>query len=299
MGVSQKAADAYRRFKTVKKAYDYYNLAKGALDEDTRSGSLFKGTIKVSMDVAAKVFGSSIKWHPYFTYHKVHFEALSQALNAMDSKELAVQSFNRAVAAADSTSHVTGALQTFTHRRNALYFAWSFTLAEPINMRARHRTSAGAAAAEMKSAGLTPETLNKYVDDSLYEWRANWSELCSDALELYLMVDAEARVAEAAMARYNDKIKKLTEGTSSFGRIAGFAAERDRQWQIFDRMQQPSSGKSDQAVQDPSRYARQQRDAVDAVASRLARACDIILSDAVSTPDTLLRKLDAALMSSP
>lgn len=52
-----------------------------------------------------------------------------------------------------------------------------------------------------------------------------------DWLELLVMVNAGARVAEAAVARYNEKVKKITEGKSSIGRIAGYATEQDRQWQ--------------------------------------------------------------------
>ena len=297
MGVSTKAADAYQKYKTAKKAYDYYKLARGALDEDTRSGSLFKLGIKVTTDVAKRVLGTSITSHPYFTYHKVHFEALAQALDAVEMKDMATNAFNRAVSAADSTSSVTTVLQTFTHRRNALNVFWAMNLAEPINIRARSRTNPTAAAAEMKDVGFTPQTMDKFIEDNLYSWRASWSELCADGLELLLMVDAEARIAEAAMARYTAKVKKLTEGGSAFGRIAGFAAERDRQWAIYDRMtSRPTPGKPEQAVQDPALYARKQRDSADAMAGRLAQACDIVLSDAVNAPDTLLRKLDAAMM---
>jgi len=300
MGVSSKAEAAYKRYKTAKKAYDYYKLAKGALDEDTRSGSLFKLGIKVTTDVASKVLGASISKHPYFTYHKAHFEALAMALDASAGKELANRAFNRAVEAADATADVTAALNTFTHRRNALSFEWSFTLAEAINIRGRYRKNPTAAAAEVRDMGLTPATLDSYIDKTLYEWRARWAELASDAMELYVMIDAEARIAEEAMTRYNAKVKKLTEGSSAMGRIAGYAAEQDRQWQIYERMTEtPKSNRPEQAVQDPALFARKQRDKVDAVAGRVAQACDIVMSDAVETPDTLLRKLDAALNMPP
>jgi hypothetical protein len=146
--------------------------------------------------------------------------------------------------------------------------------------------------------GFTPATLDKHVEDNLYEWRASWSELCLDSLELLVMVNAEARVAEAAMARYNEKIKKMTEGKSSIGRIAGYAAEQDRQWQIYERMTEPSkAGRPEQAVKDPAAYARRQRDAVDAVASQLSQACDVVLSDAVNTPDSVISKVKNSLVS--
>lgn len=300
MGVTSQAAEAYRRYKTGKKAYDYYKLAKGALDEDSRSGSLFKAGIKVTADVAKRVLGTSISSHPYFTYHKVHFEALAQALNASEMKDMATSAFNRAVGAADSTARVTATLQTFMHRRQALTLAWYLTLAETLNMRARYRANPTAGANEIKVHGMTPAILNTYIEDALYAWRATWSELASDATELYLMVDAETRIAEAAMARYNEKVKKLKEGKSAFGRIAGYAAERDRQFEYLDRATGATPGKLEQVVEDPARYARRQRDAADAMANRLARACDIAMSDAVETPDKMQQKLDAVMtMGSP
>jgi hypothetical protein len=298
VGTSAKAAEAYKKFKKGKKAYDYYKLVNKALDEDTRSGALLKLGIKVSMDAAKHLLGRSLSSHPYFTYHKAHFEALAQALDAMSMKDMALDAFKRAVDAADSTADVANVLAKYRDRSNALLFWWHFNLAEPINIQNRYRTKPAGALAEMKDVGFTPATLDQHVEDKLYEWRASWSELCLDSLELLMMVNAEARVAEAAMARYNDKIKKMTEGKSNIGRIAGYAAEQDRQWQIYERMTEPSkAGRPEQAVKDPAAYARQQRDAVDVVASQLSQACDVVLSDAVNTPDSVISKVKNSLTS--
>ena len=298
MGTSAKAADAFKQFRKGYKAYAYYKLVKKAFDEDTRDGALLKLGIKVSMDVAKQLLGRSLSMHPYFTYHKAHFEALAQALDAVNMKDMALDAFKRAVDAADSTAHVGDVLAKYRDRSNALLWSWHLNLAEPINIRNRYRVKPASALAEMKDVGFTPATLDKHVEDNLYEWRASWSELCMDSLELLVMVSAEARVAETAMERYNAKIKKMTEGKSNMGRIAGYAAEQDRQWQIYERMTEPSkAGRPEQAVKDPAAYTRQQRDTVDAVASRLSQACDIVLSDAVNTPDSILSKVKNALAS--
>lgn len=298
MGASIKAADAFKKFRKSYKVYSYYKLVKGALDEDTQSGSLFKLGIKVSMDVAKKLLGTSLKWHPYFTYHKAHFEALAQALNAVDMKNMAGDAWKRAVTAADSTSEVGAAIDKLDHRRNALLLWWHFNLSEPIKILNRYKTNSASALAEMKDVGFTPATLNDHVANNLYEWQASWSELCMDSLELFLMVDAEARIAEIAMARYSEKVKKMIEGKSSIGRVAGYAAEQERQWQIYDRMTETSKPhQPEEAVQNPASYARKQRDAVDAVAGSLSQACDVVLSDAVYNPDAMMVKIRAVLNS--
>jgi len=59
-------------------------------------------------------------------------------------------------------------------------------------------------------------------------------------------------------------------------------------FEYLDRATGVTPGKLEQVVEDPARYASRQRDAADAMANRLARACDIAMSDAVETPDAWL-----------
>ena len=51
---------AYPKLKAGKKAFDYLKLVKGAIDENTRNGSLFKLGVKGTMDIASKVIGTSV-----------------------------------------------------------------------------------------------------------------------------------------------------------------------------------------------------------------------------------------------
>jgi hypothetical protein len=295
MAVTKKAAEAYALMRRSKNVYDYYKLVRQALDEDTRSGALLRGGIKVSMQVAKKTLGSTVTWHPYFTYHKAHLELLSRALDAANMKEMATNAFNSAVAAADSTSSVDTALGAFKHRQHALDWEWAWTLKELINLQARYRVAPADAILEIRDIGLTADTLNSKIADTLYSWQARWAELCKDCLELYLMVDAEVRIAEAAMKRYTDKVTKLTSGASSIGRIAGYAAEQDRQWELYERMTTNSPQKSAQAATDPAGYAKRQLNAVDVLARRLCSSCDVVLGSAVNSPDTLLEKIHAIM----
>ena len=292
MAITTKAANAYKLFKSGKSAYAYYKLAKGALDEDTRNGSLFKLGVKVAGMAASKVIGSSITSHPYFTYHKVHFELLADALNASSQKGYAADAFKRAVMAADSTADVTITLEAMTHRRGKLFLYYWLALGGTVDLRNRAR-SGGAAAAEMKSAGYSAESLDAGIAASLEEWRAQWAELTRDAFDLLIMVEAEARLAEEAMQRYNTKIDQLTSG-SDLQRIAGYAEKRDRDFAILDRERQRGSS---QAVSDPAKYARRQCSIVDDAASRYAQALDIVMSDGVYTSDTMIKQLDGIFMS--
>jgi len=99
------------------------------------------------------------------------------------------------------------------------------------------------------------------------------------------MVDVEYRAAAAAMARYDEKVKKLERG-NNLGFIAGKAVEEKRQWEQFDRMTDPSK-RSSQAVENPAGYAQRQRDMVDAVVNVLATICHVAMSEDAYDPDAV------------
>jgi hypothetical protein len=72
----------------------------------------------------------------------------------------------------------------------------------------------------------------------------------------------------------------MQEG-GNLGKIAAYSTEQERQWQQYERMVNPSQSKPSQAVEDPSGFARKQRDTVDTVASSYSTACDFVMSDDV------------------
>lgn len=278
--LSSRAADAYKTYKKGKKAYDYYKLVKATVDEDTRSGALFKLGIKFSMDVMGKVIGTSLTSHPYFTYHKAHIEVLVQALNATSMKDHAVEALSKAVSSADSAANLSSTLGGYRERLNALVWDWMWNLAEPVRMMGQYKTNPGSVAKDFADSGRTPDQMNAYLADYLDNHRARWAELCMDTLALLAMVDTEYRMADEAMNRYNAKMKKMQEG-GNLGKIAAYSTEQERQWQQYERMVNPSASKPSQSVEDPSGFARRQRDSVDAVASSYSTACDFVMSDDV------------------
>jgi Asp-tRNA(Asn)/Glu-tRNA(Gln) amidotransferase A subunit family amidase len=273
-----------------KKARDYYRLVKGTVEENERSGSLFKLGIKFSVDVLGKLLGRSVSWHPYFTYHKAHMEMLAQALNVSSISDAAWEALNRAISAADSIAALAGSLDSYEDRKNALVWDWMWSLKEPIRLVETYKTNPAGVSREIADSGQTPEQMAAYVDDYLDNWRARWAELCVDCFTLLGMVDAEYRMAEAAMARYNQKMQAL-RAKGSLGTIAAAATQEKRDWEQYDRMVNNPKGKSAQAVEDPAAYAKKQRDMVDQAADVLADTCDILMSDAVRKADFLIQNI--------
>jgi hypothetical protein len=281
--LSQKAKDAYGSYKKGKKAYDYYKLVIATVDEDTRSGALFKLGLKFSTDVIGKLLGTSITSNPYYAYHKVHIEMLVQALNVSTMQEKALDSLNRAISAADSTNSFARSLSTYQERKNALGWDWLWNLNTPVQWLTESRTNATATQKQMADAGWSVDRLGPYVNEALENHRARWAEMTMEALELLAMTDSEYRMADAAMTTYNQKMKKMSE-SGNLGRIGAYGADQKRQWEEFDRAVNPSVAKPQQAVSDPAGFARKQRDSVDTVASSLSRMCDFVWSDDVLTP---------------
>ena len=88
----------------AQKLYSYYRKITDVLDEHKRDGALLKLGVKISMDLAAKVLGTSLTTHPYYAYHKAQIDALADALNANRNSRDAVDAYKAAVAAANSTA---------------------------------------------------------------------------------------------------------------------------------------------------------------------------------------------------
>ena len=69
--------------------------------------------IRAMLDIASKAIGTSLTSHPYFTYHKVHLEALAQALNASSNLDKAEEALNRAIRSADASASLRKALEDY------------------------------------------------------------------------------------------------------------------------------------------------------------------------------------------
>ncbi len=287
MSITKKAADAYTLFKKVKKIKTYGTLVKDSIDEDTRPGALMKLGIRAMLDLAGKAIGTSLTSHPYFTYHKVHLELLAQALNASSNLDKAEDALDAGIRSADAANSLTKALNDYRHRKNGLKLTYAVFIAGELNM--LHDQNNPQTLQSIKDAGQTPQSLQATLDNDIYEWRANWCDLYLDSVQLLAMAEVEARASEAAMQRFEEKMKTL-KSASNMGRIAASRAEEDRQWKEYDRATNPGTG-SVQAVEDPSGYARDQVNTIRDLSDALGDGCEAAMSDDAYDPQAILHRM--------
>ena len=288
MSITKKAADAYSLFKKAKKIRTYGKLVKESIDEDTRSGALMKLGIRAMLDIASKAIGTSLTSHPYFTYHKVHLEVLAQALNASSNLDKAEEALNRAIRSADASASLRKALDDYEHRKNGLKFSYSVFISGSLFLLRDSKTNPQAAR-DIRDAGQTPESLQATTHQSIYEWRAMWCDLYLDSVQLLGMAEVELRATQAAMQKFDEKMKALSSG-GNMGKIAAYRVDQDRQWQEYDRMTRPDGG-SVQAVEDPAGYAQNQVDAIEKVSTNLGEGCEAAMSDDAYRPDIIVHRM--------
>jgi hypothetical protein len=266
------------------KAFSYYKDIQQAMDRNRRTGGLLKLGIRLSADIAGAILGESITSHPYFSYHKAHIEALADALNVSANNKRAIEAFNKAVKAADSTTIIRNEMRGFqlASERFALDYIGFFD-----SLRLQREVMKGAltseVAKEIAESGISNASLRQ-SEDTLKLWRARWIGLYFYALKLLTMTEVELGNATEAMAEFNKIMKAMMAG-GSMSQVAGYATETDRQWAQYDRMKNPSAGEPEMAVNDPVRYAELQRDRIARVSKALAEMCEFVVGDEVRSDD--------------
>jgi hypothetical protein len=103
------------------------------------------------------------------------------------------------------------------------------------------------------------------------------------------MAEVELRATQAAMQKFDEKMKALSTG-GNMGKIAAYRVDQDRQWQEYDRATQPASG-SVQAVEDPAGYAQSQLDAIESLSSDLGEGCEAAMSEDAYNPDKIVHRM--------
>lgn len=236
--LADRGKETYGRYVTLKgalrakKAYGYYKEVNALLDEDTRSGALARLGVKVTIDICSKVLGRSLSMHPYYLFHRTHLTALSGALNAMAVRDMAREAFQRAVDLADGAQRTAGEVAAYESARKGLGFAY-VPIFGSLSLLRDLANGAPAAAAQLAGVNQTREQLQQWADQALYQWRCAWAALCDDALQMLLMVEADARGVRAAVARYEEKLKRLKEGKDmlgGLGKIAAYRLEEEREY---------------------------------------------------------------------
>jgi hypothetical protein len=284
MGITQKAATAYWLFRKGKKAYTYTKLVKQSIDEDTRPGALMKLGIRGALDIAGKAIGVSLTSHPYFQYHKVHLEALAQALNASSNLDDAEDALNNAIRSADSAASLTRILNEYQIRQDRLKLIYVMNIRGPLLI-----LSDIAAAEQIASLHETRESLQSDTDQNVYEWRAQCCDLFMDSLQLLAMSQVESNIADLAMQRFDQKMDALSHG-GGIGFLFAAQAKNNRVGQQVDRMLKPGNG-SALAVADPVGYARSQVDKIERMTVDLGDGCDAAMSDDAYNPEFMVHSM--------
>ena len=288
MNISKNAADAYSLFKKTKKIRTYGKLVKEAINEDTRPGAFMKLGIRGMLDITGKALGTSLTSHPYFKYHKVHLEALVQALNASSNFEKAQEALNRAIHSADAAERLTKYLCDYQSLKQILKWHYRVFIARELEL-LRDYKSIPQVESYLKDSRVTPEYLKSETDQQIYGWRARWCELFLDSVQLLAMAQVELRATEAAMQRFDEKMKALSSG-GGIGKIFSYRVQQNRQWEQLDRMTTPGTG-SEEAVENPVGFARDQVNDIEKVTDLLGEACEIAMSDDAYSPDKINLRL--------
>jgi hypothetical protein len=280
MSVSQQAAYAYSLFKNAKKIRKYGKLVTEAIDDDTRPGALLTLGIDGMLRIAGKALGTNLSKHPYFAFHKAHLQALVQALNASSNFDDAQADLSRAIGSADAAEALTQALADYRIRRKSLNVAYKFQIAGALLV--LHDRGGDQM---IRESGQTHAGMQTATDQNIYEWRALWSELYFDSVQLLAMAQVELRATQAAMKNFDQKMKALSKDGGIGGLFAAQVKE-NREWQWFDRASKPGS-RSEKAVLDPVGFAQTQVDAIQNLSDELGDGCESALGDDAYRPDVM------------
>ena len=277
----------------AQKAYSYIKTIRDVLDEKKRDGGLLKLGVKVSLEIAGKLLGTSLTTHPYYAYHKAQIEALADALNASRNSKEAVNQYRRAVAAANSTA-LASEFKRLESRKVEISASYSsfrrdktFGVAVDI---ARGLMSPDFAKRKIAEYGTGP--LAAALAD-LETWRAYWAGLAFDSMQLQIMAGNELNIAIEAMNKVKDLMATLMGGSNA-SRVGGYAAISNIEWEKYDEI--VGDKKPDLLMRDPVKFAQDSFDKAAAWAQAFAEMCDFARdSDVIFHYNGQLDKLNKVL----
>jgi len=272
----------------AQKAYSYARKVQDVLDQKKREGGLLKLGIKISLDIAGKLLGTSLTTHPYYAYHKAQIDALADALNANRNSRAAVEAYNRAVKAANSEA-LAAEFKRVESKKVAIvakHSAFKDRLGVAADV-ARGMMSDDFARKKIAEYGGSARLFEPIAD--LETWRAYWSGLSFDVMQLHIMAGEELNVAMEAMNKAKDLVATLMGGNNT-NRVAGYAATNNMEWEKYDQI--VGQGKSDLSVMDPVRFAQGNIDKAAAWAAEIADMCDFVRSSEVIFSSNFNRQLD-------
>lgn len=285
-------ASAQRYEKMKSKAESNYKTVKNLLDEDTRSGEIFKLGLKGMLKLGEKLVGRSLSKHPFFKYHKQHLEALVSALNASDTHNNALRELDRALQSADAAAALANSLDTYTQRKQAEKFFYATQLDGRLRLNRERLANPNSPQVieQLNETGLPGISIAIVSGLDLLAWRGRICDLYFGVLELFVMVDIEYRAAAAAMASFNGKMQKLQSSKKNIDYVAGKALEKKQQEEAIYQYSQ-RGGNAAEAVMDPTLYVKRQRDKVEEAIKVFATLCDAAMSNDAFDPDAMNRRI--------
>ena len=143
--------------------------------------------------------------------------------------------------------------------------------------------------ARQQIAKYGKDTLDNAMAD-LEAWRANWSGLAFDALQVQTMMGDQMMVAIEAMDKVKDLIKTLMDGSNT-SRVLGYGAQNNIDWEKYDQI--VGQKQSQQLYMDPVKFAETNYLKAAAWAQAFSEMCDFVRSDDVVFSTRFNLQLDA------
>ncbi len=279
---------------TAQKAFSYFRKIQVVLDEKKRDGGLLKLGLKISIDLAGKLLGTSLTTHPCYAYHKSMIDVLADALNANRNSRAAVDAYKLAVSAANSTAVASEFKRLEAIKVNIVsnHFIFNDRVGVAADI-ARGMMSDDFARKKIAQYGGSAR-LSEALSD-LETWRANWAGLTFDVMQLQIITANELNVALEAMNKVKDLMATLMGG-SNMDRVVGYGTANNIEWEKYDQIigqKMPA-----QSLTDPVKFAQGNADKATAWSQAFAEMCDFVRSEEVifsSKFNTQLERLNRVL----
>lgn len=283
-GWGSKLAD---RAGLAQKAYNYTRLVFDTFDEKTRSGGILKLGLEVALEVGSKFLGRSLSTHPYYTYHKVMIDALADTLNASRNAKAAVESYRRAVNAAQSEG-LANAFRLIERRKTDVGGGFIYVRKELGFVSDLRRGLMSPAFARKKIAELGQSNIERAVQQ-MSQFRAVWAGIVFDCLTLQLLAASEVKAAAVATAKAGELIDGLMKG-GSVSVVGGQSARNMIEWEKYDRVVRQKAPQK--ATMDPVGFAEDALSKATAYVNAFAAMLDFVLSNDAHRDNAYNAQLD-------
>jgi len=287
LGSSRRVAQIVKAGGVVHKAYDYTKKVHDLIDHNSRQGAIVKLGVRASLDIAARVIGTSLTSHPYYAYHKAMIDTLADALNVNAKSKHAIQAYERALGAADSKRLAQGFRQ-MDDRKIQLTTGYRQFIEDVRVAKDIARGVMGDSVAKRKISEIGSDRL-KLAVNQLEVWRAGWSGLCFQSMQVQVMAGVELVAVATAMRELARLSTELSQG-NNLHRVGGYSVTAEIEYQKYQQVVR--QGHPDRLVQNPVRFAQANYDKAKHWAEAFSKMCDWARSDQVYYPTAFAANVD-------